>query len=107
MCGSAANALARDGRFAHVGVHPCFVGAFVDRSDPGRLIMTPGYWRQDREYAAWSAAGVRARVGAVHLPLSRLFEAVTATGLIVDTVCELGGPTPDVLAIGAHQAAVA
>jgi len=38
VCGEAARVLAPGGRFAHAGVHPCFVGAFVDRTDPDRLV---------------------------------------------------------------------
>lgn len=104
VCRAAASALTPGGRFVHVGVHPCFAGAFVDRSDPDRLIMTAGYWRRDRRYDGWSATGVRARVGAVHLPLSDLIMAVTAAELIIDAVTEVGAPTPDVLAIRAHKA---
>jgi len=102
LCRSAAAALAPAGRFVHVGVHPCFIGAFVDGSDPERLVTTPGYWRRARTHAGW-ADGIRARVGAVHLTLGDLFQAVTAAGLMVDTVQELGEPTPDVLAIGAYK----
>lgn len=102
VCASAAAALAHGGRFAHVGLHPCFCGAFADRSDPERVILHPGYWRRERRYDGWSASGVRARVGALHLPLSDLVMAITAAGLVVDAVVEVGEPTPDVLAIGAH-----
>lgn len=103
LCRAAAAALAAGGRFAHVGVHPCFCGAFVDRSDPDRLITTTGYWRRDRRFGGWSPTGVRARVGAVHLPLSDLTAAVTAAGLVLDAVIEAGEPTPDVLAIRAQK----
>lgn len=103
VCRTAAAALAPGGRFAHVGVHPCFCGAFVDRSNSEHLIITPGYWRQDRRFDAWSPNGVRARVGAIHLPLSTLIAAVTSAGLVLDAIIEAGEPTPDVLAIGAHK----
>jgi SAM-dependent methyltransferase len=103
VCKSAAMSLAPGGRFAHVGIHPCFCGAFVDRSDPDRLLVTPGYWRRDRRFDGWSPAGIRARAGAAHLPLSDLIGAVTGAGLVIDAVVELGEPTPDVLAIRAHK----
>jgi hypothetical protein len=99
----AATALAAGGRFAHVGVHPCFCGAFVDRSDSEQLIITPGYWRRDRRFQTWSPHGVRARVGATHLPLGDLIATVTTVGLTIDSVIEAGEPTPDVLAIRAHK----
>jgi hypothetical protein len=103
LCRAAATALVAGGRFAHVGVHPCFCGAFVDRADSEHLITTPGYWRRARRFDAWSPNGVRARVGATHLPLSDLIAAVTGAGLVLDMVIETGGPTPDVLAIQAHK----
>jgi SAM-dependent methyltransferase len=105
LCRSAAAALAPGGRFAHVGVHPCFVGAFADRSRRDQVLVAPGYWRRERSFDAWCPHGVRARVGAVHLPLSDLLTAIAATGLVIDTVVETGEPTPDVLAIGAHRPA--
>jgi SAM-dependent methyltransferase len=103
LCGAAADALVPGGRFAHVGVHPCFVGAFVDWSDEQRVLVKPGYWRRDRRFEAWSPNGVRVRVGAFHLPLSDLMAAVIDAGLVVDTVVELREPTPDILAIRAHR----
>jgi SAM-dependent methyltransferase len=103
VCRTAAAALRAGGRFAHVGVHPCFCGGFVDRSNSEQLIITPGYWRRDRQFESWSPHGVRARVGATHLPLSDLVTAVAAAGLTIDSIIEAGEPTPDVLAIGAHK----
>ncbi len=94
VCLAAATALAAGGRFAHVGVHPCFCGAFVDRSDSEQLIITPGYWRRDRRFQTWSPHGVRARVGATHLPLGDLIATVTTVGLTIDSVIEAGEPTP-------------
>ncbi len=104
LCRAVASALALGGRFAHVGVHPCFVGAFADRSDPDRAVITPGYWRRDRRFEAWSPHGVRARVGATHLPISDLVRALRTAGLVIDDVAESGEPTPDILAIAAHRA---
>lgn len=101
-CRAAALALAPGGRFAHVGVHPCFIGAFADRSDPEGVLIKPGYWRRERQFEAWCPHGVRARVGAVHLTLGDLIGAITAAGMVVDAVVESGEPTPDVLAIQAH-----
>jgi hypothetical protein len=92
-------ALQRGGIFAHVGVHPCYIGAFADRSSPSGIVITPGYWRKERRFEAWSARGVRARVGATHLPLGDLLNAFTGAGLAIERVVELGDPTPDVLAV--------
>lgn len=100
LCRSAAAALKPGGRFAHVGLHPCFAGAFVTRETPDRWVTTPGYWDRGRTFTG-PPDGVRVRVGAVHLPLSDLTAAILAAGLRIDAVHELGTPTPDVLAITA------
>jgi hypothetical protein len=90
--------------FAHVGCHPCFVGAFADRADPARVAITPGYWRRERSFEAWSPRGVRARVGAMHLPLGDLLSAFTAAGLIIEHAAEFGDPVPDILAVRYRRA---
>jgi SAM-dependent methyltransferase len=98
-CRALVPALRPGGVFAHVGCHPCFVGAFADRADPARVAITPGYWRRERSFKAWSPRGVRARVGAMHLPLGDLLSAFTGAGLIIEHAAEFGDPVPDILAI--------
>lgn len=98
-CRALSPALRPGGIFAHVGVHPCFTGAFSDRSDPERVLIRPGYWRRERSFEAWSPHGVRARVGATHLPVSDLLNALTGAGLVIERVVEAGGPVPDILAV--------
>ena len=92
-------ALRPGGVFAHVGVHPCYIGAFADRSDPDRVLINPGYWRRERRFDTWNPQGVRARVGATHLPVGDLLNALTAAGLSIERVAELGRPVPDILAV--------
>src|SRR6266581_1448821 len=60
VCRTVARALRPGGIFAHVGVHPCYVGAFADRADPGQVLITPGYWRRERRFDTWTPHGVRA-----------------------------------------------
>jgi len=68
------------GRFVHIGVHPCFVGAFADWSDPARLVIDNRYADRSHSFdGPWH--GVRARVGAWHVPLADLLNGVTAAGL--------------------------
>jgi SAM-dependent methyltransferase len=102
-CRTAARVLEPGGRFAHVGLHPCFIGAFADWTDRERVIIRPGYWNRERSFDAWCPTGVRARVGAVHLPLSELLGAVIDAGMVIDEVLEFGEPVPDILAIRAHR----
>jgi len=102
----AARVLAPGGRFVHVGVHPCFCGAFADRSDPGRIVIDGGYAERERSFRSWNASGVRARVGAWHLPLADLVNAVTDAGLAVTRVDESGSTSiPDILALQATKPA--
>ncbi|MEU8046174.1 methyltransferase domain-containing protein [Micromonospora echinofusca] len=91
-----ARVLAPGGRFVHVGVHPCFTGAFADRSDPQRIVIDGGYAERERSFRAWTPHGVRVRVGAWHVPLADLLNAVTDAGLTLVRTVEAGsGPVPD------------
>ncbi|MCX4388412.1 methyltransferase domain-containing protein [Micromonospora peucetia] len=95
----AARVLAPGGRFVHVGVHPCFTGAFADRSDRERIVIDGGYAERERSFRAWSPHGVRVRVGAWHVPLADLLNAVTDAGLTLVRTAEAGlGPVPDLFA---------
>ena len=98
-CRALVPALRPGGTFVHVGVHPCYVGAFADRSDPSGIVIAPGYWRRERRFEGWSPRGVRVRVGATHLPISDLLNGFTGAGLVIERVAELGHPTPDLLAV--------
>ncbi|MEE3917833.1 hypothetical protein V2I01_01335 [Micromonospora sp. BRA006-A] len=63
-----------------------------------------GYGSRERTVRSWNATGVRARVGAWHLPLAGLLDAVAAAGLRLTRVVESGsGPIPDVLALAATK----
>jgi ubiquinone/menaquinone biosynthesis C-methylase UbiE len=93
----AARVLEPGGRFVHVGVHPCFVGAFADRGDPARIVIDQGYADRSHSFHAWTPHGVRARVGAWHVPLADLLNAVTDAGLRMVRVVEGGPSVPDVL----------
>jgi SAM-dependent methyltransferase len=74
------------GRFVYLGVHPCFVGphAFVhDRAVPE---LHPGY--RDTSYRTEAAGiwseGLRAKVGAAHLPLGLFLQAVIDAPLTLE-----------------------
>lgn len=99
-----ARVLMPGGRFVHIGVHPCFCGAFSDRSDPNGPVLGPGYRRTERRFDAWNPEGVRARVGATHLPLDALLTAPIEAGLTLTGVRE-GGPDdyPYLLSFGARK----
>lgn len=97
-----ARVLCPGGRFIHLGVHPCFVGAFADRSNSSRIVIDQRYADRSRSFDAWSPHGVRARVGAWHVPLADLLNAVSAAGLRLERVIERGpGGVPDLFGFAA------
>jgi SAM-dependent methyltransferase len=99
----AARVLRPGGAFVHVGVHPCFCGGFADRGDLDAVVIRPGYLNGHWTKASWTNAGVRAKVGATHLPLPELMHAFLDAGLRLERFAESGGPTPVVLAIRARN----
>lgn len=98
-CQAASRALQPGGILAHVGVHPCFVGRFADRTGSPQITITPGYWERDRGFEGPGWSGVRTRVGARHVPLGELLETFIRAGLTIERVIEAGDPTPDILAV--------
>lgn len=78
-----ARVLRRDGRFIYLGSHPCFVGPhsrFV--SAQGVPVLHAGY-RQIERYTdapGISPVGLRARVGATHLPLGLFLQTFFDAG---------------------------
>jgi SAM-dependent methyltransferase len=95
--------------FVYVGAHPCFIGphSLVFGGD-GVPTLYAGYAEARRYADAPGVAnpdGVRARVGAVHLPLGGLFVAFTSAGFAVDHFEELGREDyPLVVALRAFSA---
>jgi SAM-dependent methyltransferase len=108
-----ARTLRPGGRFVHVGLHPCFCGAFADRSQPDRVVLGSGYELRERSFEGWSPDGVRSRVGAWHLPLAALLGAPLDAGLVLVEVVEVGpepvgerrGTLPDLLGLAARKPA--
>ena len=102
----AARALRPGGTLVYLGVHPCFVGphAFVhDRNVPE---LHPGY--RDTSYrreapGIWGE-GIRAKVGATHLPLGLFLHAFLDSGLTIEHVEEPEGRDyPHVVALRARR----
>ena len=91
------------GRFVHIGVHPCFCGGFADRTDPHAITIRPGYrdgsWTTD----SWTDQGIRDKVGASHLPIAELLNAVLDAGFDLQHVSEGGDPTPMTLSVRARR----
>lgn len=100
VLGEVSRALRPGARFVHLGVHPCFVGAFADWSDRPRVVLNSRYADRSHTYDAWCPTGVRARVGAWHVPMSDLLNAVTGAGLRMMRAVEAGrAGVPDVFGL--------
>jgi len=101
VLGEAWRVLAPGGCFVHIGVHPCFCGGFVDRTDPEAIVVRPGYLNGHWTKESWTDQGVRDKVGAVHLPLPTLLQLFVDAGFALDGIREGGDPIPTVLAVRA------
>lgn len=98
--------LAPGGVFVHVGVHPCFNGAFVDRTARPDVIIKPGYLHphwvpavDPLDGAVGQAGQVRDKVGAAHVPLHELLNCMLETGFKMERALEGGNPTPITLSV--------
>lgn len=86
--------LKRGGAFVYVGAHPCFVGRhseFIGANGLPRL--HPGYWEAGRyvEGPGISPRGLRAKVGAIQMPLGVFLQSFLAAGLRLEHFEELRG----------------
>ncbi|HEY8474150.1 MAG TPA: methyltransferase domain-containing protein [Natronosporangium sp.] len=99
-----ARVLRPGGRFVHIGVHPCFIGVFADWRDRPRVVIDERYADRSHSYDAWCPAGVRAQVGAWHVPLADLLNGVIEAGLSIVRTAEAGaGGVPDLFGLLAHK----
>jgi SAM-dependent methyltransferase len=107
-----ARVLRPGGRFAYLGVHPCFVGPHIEgaTTDEEELHVFRGYrraeWIQAWEFRSerFRSSGLRQQVGARHVPLANLLGAFTMSGLILDTISEHGeAVVPWMLGLGAQK----
>lgn len=84
------------GTFVYLGVHPCFWGHFIEMPGAAERVVHPGYLT-----TGWIACpylrdpeGLRARVGARHVTVSELVNAIVAAGLTLRRLAE-PGPASD------------
>ena len=105
----AARVLKPGGRFLHVGVHPCFVGDFVDRATPPHAVVGPDYLSRSWTPGLGADAGtlgrdgqVRDKVGASHVPLAELLTLFVDAGLTPTGFAEGGAPLPITLSVQAR-----
>jgi SAM-dependent methyltransferase len=98
----AARVLRPGGLLVHVGLHPCFFGHFSSPVEEGRLLRS-GYRETALSYEAWDPGGVRARVGARHVPLADLLNAALHAGLTIERLLESEGEPPSLFAFRAQR----
>ncbi len=82
------------GPFVYVGVHPCFVGPHsLFAEGKGVPELHPGWYRRPGRYEeapGISPTGLRARVGAVHLPLAEFLHSFVEAGFTLEQIEEPG-----------------
>jgi ubiquinone/menaquinone biosynthesis C-methylase UbiE len=80
------------GSFVYVGVHPCFVGPHSRYELPSGLPeLYPGWYRRLGRYTeapGIQTYGVRAKIGATHLPLAAFLQIFLDAGLTLERVEE-------------------
>ena len=93
ILGEAARVLRPEAPFAYIGAHPCFVGPhsrFI--AAEGVPELHPGYRRTERYDGgpAIGPDGLRAKVGATHLPLGLFVQSFLDAGFQIHRFEELG-----------------
>jgi SAM-dependent methyltransferase len=92
VVGQVARCLRPGGRFIYAGLHPCFIGPFVNRmseSDENRLHFLPGYGRVGwASRASGDGTGLGGRVGFHHKTLASFLGAIVSSGLRIRDVRE-------------------
>ena len=90
-----ARCLRPQGRFIYAGLHPCFIGPFVDRTSESaerRLHFSPGYgsvgWANR---ASGDGTGLGGRVDFHHKTLASFLGAITSSELHIRAVHEFSG----------------
>jgi SAM-dependent methyltransferase len=98
MVREAARVLSPSAPFVYIGAHPCFIGPhswFV--RGQGTPKLHPGYasTTRYREAPGVSPDGLRAKVGATHLPLGAFLHAFLDARLTLESFEELGLEDPE------------
>ncbi len=92
--GEVARVLRPAGRFAYVGIHPCFLSPTVERRSNEPHLLHPGYrrrgWWHEAPGFEYGREGLRALVGVNHLPLADFLNAILDAGMPLDHVEEPG-----------------
>jgi SAM-dependent methyltransferase len=86
-----ARVLRPDAPFVYLGAHPCFVGPHSRfLAGEGLPELEPGYRTTGRYENAHNPEGIRARVGAAHLPLGLFLQICVDAGFRLERIEEPG-----------------
>ena len=90
-----ARCLRPQGRFIYAGLHPCYIGPFVNRMSEAaerRLHFSPGYGNVGwADRASGDGSGLGGRVGFHHKTLASFLGAIAMSGLKIRAVEEFAG----------------
>ena len=90
-----ARCLRPQGRFVYIGLHPCFIGPFVNRTSERadqQLRFSTGYGTTGwANRASGDGSGLGGRVGFHHKTLASFFRAVADSGLNIRVLQEFAG----------------
>jgi SAM-dependent methyltransferase len=90
-----ARCLRRPGRLIYAGLHPCFIGPFVDRTGESAeraLHFAPGYGSAGwADRGSGDGSGLGGRVGFHHKTLAGFLGAIASSGLSIRAVREFSG----------------
>lgn len=98
--------LRKEGALIYVGAHPCFVGPHSEDAGSAPPILHAGYRDTSHRFSGpgITEEGLRARVGATHLPLGILFQQFLDVGFKIERVEEPEDREfPKILAIAARR----
>lgn len=98
----------RGGAFVYLGIHPCFVGPhakFVGGHGVPELYAGYRDVRRYEEAPGIAPEGIRAKVGAMHLPLSVFVQSFLDAGFVLDRFEEPASPEREYPYIVAVRAA--
>jgi SAM-dependent methyltransferase len=94
VCREVARVLKPGAPFVYAGIHPCFVGPHsFFLAGEGVPELHPGWYRRAGRYEdapGVTAQGLRARVGATHLPLAEFLQAFLDPGFVLERIEEPG-----------------
>jgi SAM-dependent methyltransferase len=103
----ASRVLRRGGLFVYVGLHPCFIGPHSRLVAAEGVPVLHGGYRERRRYTEAPRifpGGLRARIGAMHIPLGDFIQSFLDSGFLLERFHEVGDRVyPPIVALRARR----